>query len=281
MKVFICGAGTMGSGIAQVVARSGLNVIIYDTDSVAVDRGLSLIDKNLNRAIEKEKIKKEEKDKILARIKKASGLEDCREDVDFVIEAIVEDYSIKEPLFRELDNNCSPHTILSTNTSSLSISKMASVTSRPERVIGIHFFNPVPVLDLVEIVKGERTSDEVFIRSKEFVKKIGKTPVAVKDSHGFVVNRLLIPMINEAINLYSDGIASKEDIDTAMKLGCNHPIGPLALADLIGLDICLNIMEVLYSELQDKKYMPSKLLIKMVKDGFLGRKSKKGFYIYD
>lgn len=281
MKIFICGAGTMGSGIAQVVAQSGLSVIIYDSIKDAVDKSICRIEKNLKKALVKEKITNEEKDKILARIQKASDIADCPEDADFVIEAIVEDYSVKEPLFRKLDNHCSPETILATNTSSLSVSKIAMATEHPERVIGIHFFNPVPALDLVEIVKGDKTSELVSSKSIKFVEKIGKTPIVVKDSPGFVVNRLLIPMINEAIGLYSDGIACKEDIDTAMKLGCNHPIGPLALADLIGLDICLNIMETLYGVFKDKKYMPSQLLHKMVKDGLLGRKGGKGFYSYD
>lgn len=280
-KICIIGAGTMGSGIAQVAAQSGINVILYDKDSSCIDKGINIIEKNLQKAIEKEKIKPEDKGAILARIKKVLKFEDCFNDNDFIIEAVVEDIQVKKSLFRQLDEKCKPEeTILATNTSSLSVTEIASVTEKPNRVIGIHFFNPVQVMNLVEIVRGKKTSNDVFLRSKEFVEKLGKTPIEVKDYPGFVVNRLLIPMINEAANILADGVSSKEEIDMAMKLGANHPLGPLALADLIGLDVCLNIMQTLYDGFSDPKYKPSPLIISMVAAGLLGRKNKKGFYEY-
>lgn len=279
-KICIIGSGTMGAGIAQVAAQSGMNVFLYDKDSNCLDKGLSIIEKNLQRAAEKGKIKIEDIDAILGRISKTLKFEECPNDMNFIIEAAVEDLSVKKSIFRQLDEKYSPAVILATNTSSLSVTEIASVTEKPGRVIGIHFFNPVQVMNLVEIVRGSKTSDDVFLKSKKFVEELGKTPIVVKDSPGFIVNRLLIPMINEAANILAQGISSREDIDTAMKLGANYPIGPLALADLIGLDVCLNIMQTLYNGFSDPKYKPSPLIINMVKAGLLGRKSKKGFYNY-
>lgn len=279
-KICIIGSGTMGAGIAQVVAQSGMNVFLYDKDSNCIDKGISIIEKNLQRAAEKGKIKIEDIDAILGRISKTLKFEECPNDMNFIIEAAVEDLSVKKSIFRQLDEKYSPAVILATNTSSLSVTEIASVTEKPSRVIGIHFFNPVQVMNLVEIVRGSKTSDDVFLKSKKFVEELGKTPIVVKDSPGFIVNRLLIPMINEAANILAQGISSREDIDTAMKLGANYPIGPLALADLIGLDVCLNIMQTLYNGFSDPKYKPSPLIINMVKAGLLGRKSKKGFYNY-
>jgi len=280
-KICVIGAGTMGLGIAQVAAQSGIDVILYDEDKNCIDKGIGIIEKNLNKAIEKGKIKPEEKDSTLSRLKKALRFEDCLTGNDFIIEAVIEDLKVKKSIFSSLDKGSDPATILATNTSSLSITEIASSTQNPSRVIGIHFFNPVQVMSLVEIVRGKKTSDDVFLKSKRFVEEIGKTAIEVGDSPGFIVNRLLIPMINEACNILAESAASREDIDTAMKLGANHPIGPLALADLIGLDVCLNIMKTLYNEFSDPKYRPSPLLIGMVRAGLLGRKTKKGFYDYD
>ena len=278
-KIFVVGAGTMGSGIAQVFAENGFDVIIRDVDIKFVERGLGVIENNLKRSVEKGKITEEEKNKVLGRIKGTVDINEAK-DVDFVIEAAIENMEIKKQIFKELDNVCKEGTILATNTSSLSITEIASSTARPEKVIGMHFFNPVPVMKLVEVIKGMKTSSETFNTVKELAQKLGKTPVEVNEAPGFVVNRILIPMINEAIGVLADGVASASDIDEAMKLGANHPIGPLALSDLIGNDVVLAIMDTLYSEFNDSKYRPHPLLRKMVRAGLLGRKIGKGFFEY-
>ncbi|MBM3710484.1 MAG: 3-hydroxybutyryl-CoA dehydrogenase [Actinobacteria bacterium] len=280
-KICIIGSGTMGAGIAQVCAQSGMNVFIYDKDCKCVDKCMEIMEKNLQKAAEKGKIRTGDIDNTLGRISKILNMEELPDRVNFVVEAAVEDLSVKKSIFKNLDEKYDSSVILATNTSSLSITEIASVTKKQYRVIGIHFFNPVQVMNLVEIIRGIKTSDNVFLKSKKFIEELGKTPVEVKDSPGFIVNRLLIPMINEAANILDEGISGREDIDAAMKLGANHPIGPLALADLIGLDICLKIMQVLYKGFSDSKYRPSPLIVRMVKEGFLGRKSKKGFYEYN
>ncbi|MGI1690286.1 3-hydroxybutyryl-CoA dehydrogenase [Thermoanaerobacter uzonensis] len=278
-KIFVVGAGTMGSGIAQVFAESGFDVIIRDVDIKFVERGLGIIENNLKRSVEKGKITEEEKNKILGKIKGTVDINEAK-DADFVIEAAIENMEIKKQIFKELDNVCKEGTVLATNTSSLSITEIASSTKRPEKVIGMHFFNPVPVMKLVEVIKGMKTSEETFNIVRELAQKLGKTPVEVNEAPGFVVNRILIPMINEAIGVLADGVASASDIDEAMKLGANHPIGPLALSDLIGNDVVLAIMDTLYSEFNDSKYRPHPLLRKMVRAGLLGRKTGKGFFEY-
>jgi len=279
MKIFVLGAGTMGAGIAQAFAAKGFDVIIRDIKDEFVDRGLAGIQKNLDRLVSKEKITEEVKEEILSRL---SGTTEMRyaADCDLVIEAAVENMQIKKQIFAELDEICNEDTILATNTSSLSITEVASATKRPDKVIGMHFFNPAPVMKLVEIIKGMATSDETFARVKKVAESIGKTPVEVAEAPGFVVNRILIPMINEAFGILAEGIASAEDIDQAMMLGANHPMGPLALGDLVGLDVCLAIMDVLYNETGDSKYRAHSLLRKYVRAGWLGRKTKKGVYEY-
>lgn len=278
-KVCVLGAGTMGSGIAQAFAQSGFDVILRDIDIKFVERGIGIIAKNLQRNVEKGKMQEEEKNAILARIKGTIDLSDAK-DADIVVEAAIENMEIKKQVFKELDSICKQDTILASNTSSLSITEIASVTGRPEKVIGMHFFNPVPVMKLVEVIRGIKTSDETFNIVRETALKLDKTPVEVNEAPGFVVNRILIPMINEAIGVLADGVASAFDIDEAMKLGANHPIGPLALSDLIGNDVVLAIMEVLYTEYGDSKYRPHTLLKKMVRAGLLGRKTGKGFFEY-
>ncbi|SHJ31103.1 3-hydroxyacyl-CoA dehydrogenase [Clostridium amylolyticum] len=278
-KIFVLGAGTMGSGIAQAFAQKGYEVILRDIKDEFVDKGLAGINKNISRLVEKGKITAEAKDEILSRI---SGTVDMNlaEDCDLIIEAAVENMEIKKRIFAELDSICKPETILASNTSSLSITEVASATKRPDKVIGMHFFNPAPVMKLVEIIKGMATSQETFDKVKELSLAIGKDPVEVAEAPGFVVNRILIPMINEAVGILAEGIASAEDIDKAMMIGANHPMGPLALGDLVGLDVCLAIMDVLYSETGDSKYRAHSLLRKYVRAGWLGRKTKKGFHDY-
>lgn len=279
MKIFVLGAGTMGSGIVQTFAQSGYEVIMRDIEETFIQRGLGIITKNLEKAVLKGKMNEEEKKEILNRITATTDISLAKE-ADLVVEAAIENMSIKKKIFAELDEICKPETILATNTSSLSITDVASATKRPDKVIGMHFFNPVPVMKLVEVIKGIATSAETKDTVIQAAKKLGKEPVEVEEAPGFVVNRILVPMINEAAGILADNVASAEDIDLAMKLGANHPIGPLALADLIGNDVCLAIMEVLYSEFGDSKYRPHPLLRKMVKAGFLGRKTGRGFHNY-
>ncbi|MTI60350.1 MAG: 3-hydroxybutyryl-CoA dehydrogenase [Firmicutes bacterium] len=279
-KIGIVGAGTMGSGIAQTIAQSGYEVILRDIEQDFVDQGLAKIAKNLARSVQKERISAAEKDAVSGRITGTTELSKLA-DADLVIEAITEKMEIKKRVFQELDELCSPETILASNTSALSITEIATTTKRPDKVLGIHFFNPVPVMKLVELIKSITTAEETFEKAKGFIEGIGKTPVEVNEAPGFVVNRILIPMINEAAFILYEGIAKADEIDTAMKLGANHPLGPLALGDLVGLDVCLAIMETLYNEFGDSKYRPCPLLRKKVRAGHLGRKTGRGFFEYN
>jgi 3-hydroxybutyryl-CoA dehydrogenase len=278
-KIMVIGAGQMGGGIAQVAAQAGLTVVLNDIDAAFINKRVAFIDKTLSRNVEKGRITEDEKQQALARLIPSTDLHDAA-DVDFVVEAASEKMEIKEQIFRKLDEIARPGVILATNTSSLPITEIAAVTGRPESVIGMHFMNPVPVMTLVEIIRGIATSDEVYQAVEELAKVMGKTPVEVNDYPGFISNRVLMPMINEAIYCVYEGVAEAEAVDQVMKLGMNHPMGPLTLADFIGLDTCLAIMEVLYEGFADSKYRPCPLLRKMVKAGWLGKKSGKGFYAY-
>ena len=279
MKIFVLGAGTMGAGIAQAFASKGYEVILRDIKDEFVDRGLAGINKSLSKLVSKEKISEEEKENILSRLTGTIEMS-LAADCDLVVEAAVENMQIKKQIFTELDEICGEGTILATNTSSLSITDVASATKRPDKVIGMHFFNPAQVMKLVEVIKGMATSQETFERVKEIAESIGKQPVEVAEAPGFVVNRILIPMINEAFGIMAEGIASPEDIDKSMMLGANHPMGPLALGDLVGLDVCLAIMDVLYNETGDTKYRAHSLMRKYVRAGWLGRKTGRGVYEY-
>ncbi|WP_315119410.1 3-hydroxybutyryl-CoA dehydrogenase [uncultured Clostridium sp.] len=278
-KICVLGAGTMGAGIAQAFAVKGYEVILRDIKDEFVEKGLNGINKGLSKLVAKGKMTQEDMDAILSRITGTVDL-NMAEDCDLVIEAAIENMAIKREIFGDLDRICKPETILASNTSSLSITEIATATKRADKVIGMHFFNPAPVMKLVEIIKGMATSQETYDAVKEVSVAIGKDPVEVAEAPGFVVNRVLIPMINEAVGIYAEGIASAEDIDKAMMLGANHPMGPLALGDLIGLDVCLAIMDVLYSETGDSKYRAHSLLRKYVRAGWLGRKSGRGFHNY-
>jgi 3-hydroxybutyryl-CoA dehydrogenase len=280
IKTFgVIGAGQMGAGIAQVAATSGLNVIMNDIKTEFVDKGLASIDKILSRGVEKGKMSEEEKKAVVGRIKASIHLADMAS-ADYVVEAATENEKIKFQIFKDLDEICKDEVILATNTSSIPIGRIAAQTGRAEKVIGMHFMNPVPVMKLVEVIPGIATSDETFQITWDLAEKFGKTPAKANDYPGFIANRILLPMINEAVYCLYHGVGKREDIDTVMKLGMNHPMGPLALADLIGLDTCLAIMETLYDGFKDSKYRPCPLLRKYVEAGWLGKKAGKGFYEY-
>ncbi|MEE8107256.1 MAG: 3-hydroxybutyryl-CoA dehydrogenase [Planctomycetota bacterium] len=276
----VIGAGTMGNGIAQVFATHQHDVVIADLDQAALDRGLKAIEKSLGRLVKKEKITEENAAEIRGRVSTSTTL-DALADADLVVEAVVEKIDVKRSVFGELDRVTKDSAILASNTSSIWITEIAAATSRPDKVIGMHFMNPVPMMKLIEVIRGQDTSDETTARVFELAESMGKVPVEVNDSPGFVSNRVLLPMINEAIYCVHENVAKPEAIDTVMKLGMAHPMGPLALADFIGLDVCLAILEVLHRELGDSKYRPCPLLRKMVLAGHLGRKSGRGFYPYD
>lgn len=275
----VVGAGTMGNGIAQVAARAGYEVVLRDVSEELLERGMKAIGSSLQRDVDKERLKEEEKRAVVGRIRTTTALSDLA-GAGFVIEAIYENLEAKRAVFRELDEMCGAEAILASNTSSISITKLGAATRRPEKVIGMHFMNPVPVMKLVEVIRGIATSDETWARTRELTERMGKTALECNDSPGFVSNRVLMPMINEAVFALYEGVATRESIDGIMKLGMNHPMGPLTLADFIGLDVCLAILNVLHTELGDPKYRPCPLLRKYVDAGWLGRKSGRGFYEY-
>ena len=279
MKICIVGNGIMGGGIVQIVAQSGYEVIWKGRSEESLARAQERLNKNLLRLVNNKKLDETEKEAIIKRVTATLSYDDCK-DCDIVIEAIAEDMKVKKDVLKALDKVCKPDAILATNTSSLSITELSGATSRPSKVIGMHFFNPVHAMKLVEVIKGQLTDDKSHKTIFSFAEKIGKVPITINEAPGFVVNRLLIPLVNEGIGALADGVASRDEIDSAMKLGAGHPMGPLALADLIGLDVCLAIMEVLHSEFGDDKYRPHPLLRKMVRANLLGRKTKEGFYKY-
>lgn len=280
IKTFgVIGAGQMGNGIAQVAALSGLEVIMNDIKTEFVEKGFASIKKNLRRSVDKGRMTDEEMNAVLERIRTSVDIKDMGP-VDFVVEAATENETIKFQIFKDLDQICEPHVILATNTSSIPIGRIASHTGRPEKIIGMHFMNPVPVMKLIEIIRGLRTTDDTFKTTWNLAVKLGKTPAEANDYPGFIINRILMPMINEAVYCLYHGVGSREDIDTVMKLGANHPMGPLALADLIGLDTCLAIMDTLFDGFKDTKYRPCPLLKRYVEAGWLGKKTGRGFYEY-
>ncbi|GLB59098.1 3-hydroxybutyryl-CoA dehydrogenase [Cytobacillus sp. NCCP-133] len=279
-NIMVIGAGQMGSGIAQVCAQAGYSVILNDLKPEFVERGQGVIKKNLSRQVEKERITAEEMESVLRNVTASTNLQDAK-NIDLVIEAAVENMEIKTKIFSQLDEIAPEHAILASNTSSLPITEIAATTNRPEKVIGMHFMNPVPVMKLVEIIRGLATTDEVYQTIEDITKTLKKVPVEVNDFPGFVSNRILMPMINEAVYTLYEGVAAKEAIDEVMKLGMNHPMGPLTLADFIGLDTCLYIMETLHEGFGDDKYRPCPLLRKYVKAGWLGKKTGRGFYVYE
>ncbi len=278
MKIGVVGSGTMGTGITQTLAAK-YKIVVQARREESLNKSVAKIEKSLSRSVEKGRISEQDKEGILSNIVTTVDINDLK-DCDLIIEAATENMNTKLKIFEDLDKVCDEKTILATNTSSISITAIGAATKRPEKVIGMHFFNPVPVMKLVEVIKGQLTNVDVKDKIVNLAKEVGKTPIEVEEGPGFVVNRILVPMINEGVGLLADGIASEEDIDTAMKLGANHPMGPLELADLIGLDVCLAIMEVLYEEFGDSKYRPHPLLRKMVRAGLLGRKTGEGFYKY-